>query len=76
MAESGRIPVPVRLCWSCRRFVNIDGREDCVFCGCGLDSAQKEHEEAVAEMHRAHEALKAVLERMEPDSSGLGDLPR
>jgi hypothetical protein len=61
MVESGRIPVPLRLCWSCRRFVNIDGHEDCVFCGCDLDSAQAEHEDAVGEMHWGAEALREGL---------------
>lgn len=63
MAECGRIPVPLRLCWGCRRFVNIDGRKDCAFCGCDLDSAQAEHEASVEAMHRAAEALRDALAR-------------
>lgn len=70
MAEAGRIPVPLRLCWSCRRFVNIDGREDCAFCGAELDAAQSEHEDAVAEMHRAHEALKAAIAALPEEPEG------
>ena len=61
MAEHGRIPVPLRLCRGCRRFVNIDGREDCVWCGCDLAVAEAEHEANVAEMWRAAEALRAAL---------------
>ena len=61
MAEPGRIPVPLRLCRACRRFVNIDGREDCVFCGADLAAAEAEHAANVAEMRRAAEALRAAL---------------
>ena len=64
MAESGRIPVPLRLCRGCRRFVRIDDREDCVFCGTNLDAADARHEANVMEMRRAAEALrKALAER-------------
>ncbi|MEA3064233.1 MAG: hypothetical protein QOJ27_668 [Sphingomonadales bacterium] len=61
MAETGRIPVPLRLCRGCRRFVKLDGREDCVFCGADLAAAEAEHEANVAEMRRAAEALRAAL---------------
>jgi hypothetical protein len=61
MAEPGRIPVPLRLCRACRRFVNFDGREDCVFCGADLAAAEAEHRENVAEMHRAADALREAL---------------
>jgi hypothetical protein len=61
MAESGRIPVPLRLCRGCRRFVRVDGREDCAFCGADLDAAEAEHEANVAEMRRAAQALREAL---------------
>jgi len=64
MAESGRIPVPLRLCRACRRFVRIDGREDCAFCETNLDAADAEHEANVAEMRRlAQELREALAER-------------
>jgi len=64
MADSGRIPVPLRLCRGCRRFVKFDGRQDCVFCGTDLDAAEEKHEANVAEMRRAAQALrKALAER-------------
>ena len=61
MPESGRIPVPLRLCRACRRFVREDDREDCAFCGSDLDAADAEHEENVAEMRRAAQALRDAL---------------
>lgn len=61
MAEPGRIPVPLRLCRGCKRFVHWDERADCAFCGCDLDAAETEHEAAVAEMRRAAEALREAL---------------
>jgi hypothetical protein len=61
MAESGRIPVPLRLCRACRRFVRIDDRGDCTFCGTDLDAADAEHEENLAEMRRAAQALREAL---------------
>jgi hypothetical protein len=61
MAESGRIPVPLRLCRGCRRFVCVDDREDCVFCGTNLDAADAEHAANVAEMRRAAQALRDAL---------------
>ena len=64
MAESGRIPVPLRLCRGCRRFVRIDGRPDCAFCGTDLDAAEEQHEANLTKMRRAAEALrKALAER-------------
>ena len=64
MAESGRIPVPLRLCRGCRRFVRVDGCESCVFCGANLDIADAEHEANLTEMRQAAEALrKALAER-------------
>ena len=61
MPESGRVPVPLRLCRACRRFVRLDDREDCAFCGADLDAADAEHEENVAEMRRAAQALRDAL---------------
>jgi hypothetical protein len=61
MAESGRIPVPLRLCRGCKQFVRIDGRADCVHCGADLDAGDAAHEAAVAELARAKEALRAAL---------------
>lgn len=64
MADSGRIPVPLRLCRGCRQFVRLDGRQDCVFCGADLDAAEEQHEANVSEMRRAAQALrKALAER-------------
>jgi hypothetical protein len=64
MADSGRIPVPLRLCRGCRRFVKFDGRQDCAFCGTDLDAAEEKHEANVLAMRRAAQALrKALAER-------------
>ena len=64
MPESGRIPVPLRLCRGCRRFVRIDGREDCAFCGTDLDAAEAEHEANMAEMRRLAQELREALQRV------------
>lgn len=61
MAEPGRIPVPLRLCRGCRRFVHWDERADCVFCGVDLAAAEAEHEANLAGMRRAADALRAAL---------------
>lgn len=61
MADSGRIPVPLRLCRGCRQFVRVDGREDCAFCGTNLDAADAEHEANLAEMRRAAQNLREAL---------------
>jgi hypothetical protein len=61
MAESGRIPVPLRLCRGCRQFVRIDGRADCILCGADLDAGDAAHEADLAELHRARETLRAAL---------------
>lgn len=61
MPESGRIPVPLRLCRGCRQFVRLDGLEDCAFCGTDLDAADAEHEANVMEMRRAAQALRDAL---------------
>lgn len=65
MAESGRIPVPLRLCRGCRNFVRIDGLEDCAFCGTNLDAAEAEHEANLAEMRQAAQALREALAGLE-----------
>lgn len=61
MPESGRIPVPLRLCRGCRRFVCVDGLEDCAFCGTNLDAADAEHEANVMEMRLAAQELREAL---------------
>jgi hypothetical protein len=61
MAESGRVPVPLRLCRGCRQFVRIDGRADCIYCGADLDAGDAAHEADLAELRRAKAALKAAL---------------
>jgi rRNA maturation endonuclease Nob1 len=63
MAEHGRIPVPLRLCRGCKRFVKWDERPECVFCGVDLDTAEAEHEANLAEMRRAADALREALAR-------------
>jgi hypothetical protein len=62
MAEQGRIPPLLRLCRGCRRFVRRE-EVDCPFCGGNLDALQLAHEEAVAEMRAAADALRAALAR-------------
>jgi hypothetical protein len=66
MAEHGRIPVPLRLCRGCRRFVKFDEQADCVFCGTDLAAAEAEHEANLAEMRRAAQALRDALEGCAP----------
>ena len=61
MAESGRIPVPLRLCRGCRRFVRVDDRRDCAFCGTDLDAADEKHEANLSAMRRAAKALRNAL---------------
>lgn len=61
MAESGRIPVPLRLCRGCRQFVRIDGRADCILCGADLDAGDAAHDADLAELHNAGKALNAAL---------------
>ena len=71
MAESGRIPVPLRLCRGCRRFVRVDDLESCVFCGTDLDAADAQHEANVTEMRRAAQALRKALAE-----GGFSDIAR
>ncbi len=61
MTESGRIPVPLRLCRGCRCFVRVDGLKSCAFCGTDLEAAEAEHEENLEEMRRAAAALRDAL---------------
>ena len=63
MGESGRLPVPLRLCRGCRRFVRVDGVQHCVFCGTDLNAAKAEHEANVAEMRRAAQSLREALKK-------------
>ena len=60
MPEPGRIPVPLRLCRGCRRFVRIEN-EACDFCGGDLAALEAAHEEKVTEMRAAAEALRKAL---------------
>jgi hypothetical protein len=61
MPEPGRIPVPLRLCRGCRRFVRIEN-ETCDFCGVDLAALEAAHAESVAEIRAATVALRAALE--------------
>lgn len=65
MPEHGRIPVPLRLCRACRRFVRIENA-DCDFCGADLAALEAAHAEAVAEMIAATDALRAALAARAP----------
>lgn len=60
MAEAGRIPVPLRLCRGCRRFVRIEN-EACDFCGGDLAALEAAHDAATAEIRAATAALRAAL---------------
>lgn len=60
MAEAGRIPVPLRLCRGCRRFVRIENA-DCDFCGADLAALEAVHAAHLAEMRAAADALRAAL---------------
>lgn len=64
MAEPGRPRPRLRLCRACRRFVRWDGRDDCVFCGEDLAAAEARHEENLAGMRRAAEALRDAMARV------------
>ncbi len=68
MAEIGRIPVPLRLCRGCRRFVRLDDLTDCAFCGTDLDAADAEHEANLMEMRQAAQELREALARLDPTS--------
>jgi len=60
MAETGRIPVPLRLCRGCRRFVRIENAL-CDFCGGDLAALEAAHAEGVAEVRAVTAALRAAL---------------
>lgn len=60
MAEPGRIPVPLRLCRGCSRFVRIEN-EACDFCGGDLAALEAAHAASVAEIGAATAALRAAL---------------
>jgi hypothetical protein len=60
MPEAGRIPVPLRLCRGCRRFVRIENA-DCDFCGADLAALEAAHVANLAEMRVAADALRAAL---------------
>ncbi len=61
MPESGRIPVPLRLCRHCRHFVRIEN-ENCDFCGQDLAAAEAAHAAAMADLRRTADALRAALQ--------------
>jgi RNA polymerase subunit RPABC4/transcription elongation factor Spt4 len=60
MAESGRIPVPLRLCRGCRQFVRVE-ESACPFCAGDIAALDAAHAAAVAEMRQAAAALRAAL---------------
>ncbi|MGH6615720.1 hypothetical protein [Sphingomonas sp.] len=60
MSESGRIPVPLRLCRGCRRFVRIEN-ELCDFCGEDLAALEAAHAANAAEIRALTEALRAAI---------------
>lgn len=66
MPEPGRIPVPLRLCRGCRRFVRIEN-ERCDFCDGDLAALEAAHRATVAEVSAAIESLRAALARAMAD---------
>lgn len=77
MAEPGRIPVPLRLCRGCRRFVRIEN-EACDFCGADLAALEAAHAGDVAALHAAMDALRAAMAAHaaplpEREGSGVGE---
>ena len=60
MPEPGRIPVPLRLCRGCRRFVRIEN-ETCDFCGGDLAGLEAAHARTVSEIRAATAALRAAM---------------
>ena len=63
MAESGRVPVLLRLCRGCRQFVRLN-EEDCPFCGGDLDMLLADYEQHVADMCQAAAELREALARV------------
>lgn len=64
MSEPGRIPVPLRLCRGCRRFVRIEN-ELCDFCGEDLAALEAAHAANVAEIRAVTEALRAAIGKVD-----------
>jgi hypothetical protein len=60
MPETGRIPVPLRLCRGCRRFVRIENA-DCDFCGADLAELEATHASNMAAVREAADALRHAL---------------
>lgn len=63
MAESGRVPQPLRLCRGCHQFVQLH-ETDCPFCGGDIDTLEADYEKRVAEMRHAAAELREALERI------------
>jgi hypothetical protein len=64
MPEPGRIPVPLRLCRGCRRFVRIEN-ERCDFCGGDLAALEAAHAQSASEVRAAIASLRAAMESAE-----------
>ena len=60
MPEAGRIPVPLRLCRGCRRFVRIEN-ENCDFCGGDLAALEAAHASNTEDVRAATTALRAAI---------------
>lgn len=65
MAESGRIPTPLRLCRGCRQFVHLD-EANCPFCDGDLDMLEADYEKRLADMRQAAMELREALARIRP----------
>jgi rRNA maturation endonuclease Nob1 len=65
MAESGRVPAPLRLCRGCRQFVRLNDA-NCPFCGGDLDMLQADYDKRVADMRHAAAELREALARARP----------
>lgn len=63
MPEPGRIPVPLRLCRGCHRFVRIE-HADCDFCGGDLAALEEAHAVSVAAIRVATADLRAAMGRL------------
>ena len=63
MPEPGRIPVPLRLCRGCRRFVRIENAL-CDFCGSDLAALESAHAESLIEVRSATAALREAMARL------------